>query len=184
MLPTTKLASQPSSDLSSRNFNISVCQVRNHQHHRHQSKNQEIPQAAGNTASHLFQTGFSGLAVFSLTGDDDLHVKVSPDGITWQEAIVVDKDTGEVTFPNSTIGGGGSMFTTPVVIDTADQHVITHDSSDHASDDGYNFRPCYGAGTWSNGPVGNNPHLANIWAWGLSISGTSGRAGSSKPRCA
>jgi microcystin-dependent protein len=62
---------------------------------------------AGNSASMLFQTGFSGRAEMGITGDDDFHFKVSADGATWNEAIVIDKDTGEVTFPNSTIGGGG-----------------------------------------------------------------------------
>lgn len=52
--------------------------------------------AAGDTASILFQTGFSGRAEFGTTGDDDWHVKVSPDGSTWHEAIVADKDTGRV----------------------------------------------------------------------------------------
>ncbi len=52
--------------------------------------------AAGDTASILFQTGFSGRAEFGTTGDDDWHVKVSPDGTTWYEALVADKDTGRV----------------------------------------------------------------------------------------
>jgi Protein of unknown function (DUF2793) len=52
--------------------------------------------AAGDTASLLFQTGFSGRAEFGTAGDDDWHVKVSPDGSTWHEAIVVDKDTGRI----------------------------------------------------------------------------------------
>jgi hypothetical protein len=39
-----------------------------------------------------------------LSGDDDFHVKVSADGAVWTEAIVVDKDTGIVTFPQ---GGSG-----------------------------------------------------------------------------
>jgi hypothetical protein len=34
-----------------------------------------------------------------LAGDDDFHVKVSADGSTWIEAIVVDKDTGIVSVP-------------------------------------------------------------------------------------
>lgn len=50
--------------------------------------------ATGDTASHLFQTNFSGRAEFGLTGDDDFHVKVSADGSAWMEALVIDKDTG------------------------------------------------------------------------------------------
>lgn len=47
-----------------------------------------------NTASLLFQTGFSGRAEFGTTGDDKLHLKVSPDGTGWTEALVVDPATG------------------------------------------------------------------------------------------
>jgi hypothetical protein len=64
--------------------------------------------APADTASLLYQTGFSGRAELGLAGDDDLHVKVSPDGTTWHEAVVVDRASGEVTFPNSTFGPGGA----------------------------------------------------------------------------
>lgn len=56
--------------------------------------------AAADTASVLYQTGFEGRAEIGLTGDDDFHVKVSPDGSAWNEAILIDKDTGEVSFPS------------------------------------------------------------------------------------
>lgn len=52
--------------------------------------------AAGDTGSVLFQTGFSGRAEFGLTGDDDFHVKVSPDGSAWQEALVINRSNGAV----------------------------------------------------------------------------------------
>ena len=51
------------------------------------------------TASLIFQTNFSGRAEFGTTGDDDWRVKVSPDGSTWNEALVVDKNTGAIRFP-------------------------------------------------------------------------------------
>ncbi len=51
------------------------------------------------TASILFQDNWSGRAEFGLTGDDDWHVKVSPDNVIWHEAIVVNRATGEVQFP-------------------------------------------------------------------------------------
>lgn len=54
-------------------------------------------EAASDTGSILFQTGFSGRAEFGLTGDDDFHIKVSADGATWKEAIVVDKTNAQVT---------------------------------------------------------------------------------------
>jgi hypothetical protein len=57
--------------------------------------------AAGDTAATLYQTGYSGRAEFGLAGDDDFHVKVSPDGSTWNEAIVVDRTSGGARFPNT-----------------------------------------------------------------------------------
>lgn len=55
------------------------------------------------TASVLFQTGFSGRAEFGLTGDDDFHMKVSPDGNTFHEGLMIDKNQGSVSFPNGVI---------------------------------------------------------------------------------
>jgi hypothetical protein len=52
--------------------------------------------AVSDTASLLFQTGFSGRAEMGLAGDDDFHVKVSPDGAAWTEAVVIDKGSGRV----------------------------------------------------------------------------------------
>ena len=52
--------------------------------------------AAGNTASLLYQTGFSGRAEIGTVGDDKLRIKVSPDGSAWTEALVVDAATGRV----------------------------------------------------------------------------------------
>jgi len=69
--------------------------------------------AAGNTASMLYQTGFSGRAETGLTGDDDYHFKVSPDGSTWFEALLVDKDSGYVSFPS------GSYARKPLTASTA-----------------------------------------------------------------
>lgn len=56
-------------------------------------------EAAGNTLSMLFQTGYSGRAEIGLTGDDDLHLKVSDDGVTWRDAVVVAAADGRVSFP-------------------------------------------------------------------------------------
>ncbi|MCC6886910.1 MAG: DUF2793 domain-containing protein [Hyphomicrobiales bacterium] len=55
--------------------------------------------AASDTASVLFQTGFSGRAEFGTAGDDDWHVKTSADGAAWHEALVADRATGAVRFP-------------------------------------------------------------------------------------
>ncbi len=57
--------------------------------------------AAANTASILLQDAFSGRAELGLPGDDDFHVKVSADGTTWREAIVIDRATGFVSMPST-----------------------------------------------------------------------------------
>jgi hypothetical protein len=54
-------------------------------------------ETSSNTVSLLFQDGFSGRAEVGLAGDDDFHFKVSPDGSTWTESMVIDKTTGLVT---------------------------------------------------------------------------------------
>jgi hypothetical protein len=57
-------------------------------------------EAAGDTASFLFQTNFAGFAEIGLTGDDDFHFKVSPDNFsTTFEGLTIDKDNGQVTLP-------------------------------------------------------------------------------------
>ena len=65
---------------------------------------------AAGTAGLLFQTGFSGRAEMGTAGDDAFHIKVSADGTTWRQAIVVDRTTGAVSLPN-TLGGGGALDT-------------------------------------------------------------------------
>jgi hypothetical protein len=68
-------------------------------------------EAETNTLSLLFQDNFSGRAEIGLTGDDDFHFKVSDDGTTWRDAIVIDKSTGEVSFPQ----GGNSSDLEPTL---------------------------------------------------------------------
>ncbi|MBL6938825.1 MAG: DUF2793 domain-containing protein [Alphaproteobacteria bacterium] len=50
--------------------------------------------ATADTASLLCQTNYSGRAELGLSGDDNFHLKVSPDGASWVDALVVDKATG------------------------------------------------------------------------------------------
>jgi hypothetical protein len=63
-------------------------------------------EADADTASFLFQSGFSGRAEIGLAGDTDFVFKVSADGTTWNEAIRIDKDTGLATilYDNATSG--------------------------------------------------------------------------------
>lgn len=68
--------------------------------------------SAGDTASVLFQTGASGRAEFGLAGDDDFHVKVSPDNFsTSHEAMIIDKNTGVIhSMPGVMIGAASYIF--------------------------------------------------------------------------
>ncbi|MGY6695465.1 MAG: DUF2793 domain-containing protein [Roseinatronobacter sp.] len=54
----------------------------------------------GQTASLLFQTGFSGRAEIGTAGNDDLSFKVSPDGALWRDGLVVGAVDGRVHMPN------------------------------------------------------------------------------------
>lgn len=65
---------------------------------------------AGETASLLFQDGYSGRAEIGLAGDDDLHCKVSADGSAWAEALVIDAATGEVSLPATPWASGGNLL--------------------------------------------------------------------------
>jgi len=60
-------------------------------------------QASGNTASFLFQDAFSGRAEIGLTGDDNFHFKVSPDGSTWHDGIVLTASSGQATIASAAI---------------------------------------------------------------------------------
>jgi hypothetical protein len=69
----------------------------NHEGAGHQLKVNKA--TSGDTASLLFQDGFSGRAEMGLAGDDDFHVKVSADGSAWTDAVSIDRSTGHVAMP-------------------------------------------------------------------------------------
>lgn len=54
--------------------------------------------ATVDTASFLFQTGFSGRAEIGLTGDDNFTFKVSSDGSTWYDSFSITASSGEAAF--------------------------------------------------------------------------------------
>ncbi len=56
-------------------------------------------ETSGNTASVYFSDNYSGRAEFGLVGSDSFKLKVSNDGATWIEALVVDPGSGKVSFP-------------------------------------------------------------------------------------
>lgn len=106
--PTDLVGINATADTTNRLSLNSPASLFNHEGDDHQLKINK--NAAIDNASVIFQTGFSGRAEFGLTGDDDFHMKVSPDGSTFYEGIVIDKDTGEVSFPNTSIVGGGDSW--------------------------------------------------------------------------
>ncbi|MAP96052.1 MAG: hypothetical protein CMK07_13990 [Ponticaulis sp.] len=57
-------------------------------------------ESSGNILSLLFQTGYSSRAEIGLVGDDDLVLKVSPDGSTFYEGLKLDNSSGRACFPN------------------------------------------------------------------------------------
>lgn len=56
--------------------------------------------ASGDTASLLFQSGFSGRAEMGTTGSDDFEIKTTADGAAWNTAAIFDAATGRARFPS------------------------------------------------------------------------------------
>ena len=54
---------------------------------------------AANDASFSFKSGFSVRALFGTLGSDDFTLKVSPNGSSFFDALVADRNTGRVRFP-------------------------------------------------------------------------------------
>ncbi|PWJ12926.1 DUF2793 domain-containing protein [Jannaschia seohaensis] len=64
--------------------------------------------APSDTASLLFQTGFSGRAEMGLAGSDDFAVKVSADGATFHDGLAIAAATGAVRLPGGYAGTGSA----------------------------------------------------------------------------
>ena len=96
--PTPLVGINATADTTNRLSLNSPASLFNHEGNGHQqiiNKN-----ASADTASQLYQTGFSGRAETGLTGDDDFHFKVSPNGSEWYEALNIDRNNGLVSFPS------------------------------------------------------------------------------------
>ena len=65
--------------------------------------------AAGDTASLLFQTGWSGRAEMGTVGDDDFVVKVSEDATTWLEGLRIAAATGAAKMQSLTLQGAAGF---------------------------------------------------------------------------
>ncbi|MFY0398518.1 DUF2793 domain-containing protein [Brevundimonas naejangsanensis] len=55
-------------------------------------------QTSADVLSLLFQSSWGGRAELGLIGDDDLRLKVSPDGGSWREVLMADRHTGRAWF--------------------------------------------------------------------------------------
>ena len=69
--------------------------------------------AAGNDAAFAFKTGFAVRALIGLLGNDNFSFKVSPNGSSFFDAIVVDRTNGQVELPQPTILPGLAAAPTP-----------------------------------------------------------------------
>ncbi len=65
--------------------------------------------AAADTASLLFQTGFSGRAEMGTVGDDNFAVKVSGDGTAFLPALTAAAATGYVSLPQGVLASGFAL---------------------------------------------------------------------------
>ncbi len=103
-----KIGINATADLTNRLSLSSAASLFNHDGYGHQIKVNKA--ASGETASLLFQSGFSGRAEMGLAGNDEFSVKVSPDGSSWASALII-TGQGQVRMPQrplvrATRGGG------------------------------------------------------------------------------
>lgn len=71
----------------------------------------KINKATGaETASLLFQTGWSGRAELGTTGSDTFQIKVSPDGMTWRAALQINPASGQASFLPGSAAAPGIAF--------------------------------------------------------------------------
>jgi hypothetical protein len=89
----------------------------NHAGNGHQLKLNKA--SAGDTASLLFQSNWSGRAEMGLAGDDHWRLKVSADGSSWINAVTIDAANGAASFAASvrpaadnavTLGASGARW--------------------------------------------------------------------------
>jgi hypothetical protein len=84
----------------------------NHAGNGHQIKLNK--NAAADTASLLWQTGFSGRAEIGITGDDALRIKVSATGGTFNDVLVADAGNNHLRLPIGFVLGAQAAPPTPV----------------------------------------------------------------------
>ncbi len=108
-----------SSDATNRLAVAAAATLLSHDGAGHQLKiNKATP---GDTASLLFQTGFSGRAEMGTAGDDDFAIKVSADGADWHDALIVDAASGAVDMPNGAKVAGSEVYRRDNTLGTVSQ---------------------------------------------------------------
>ncbi len=98
----------------------SAASLLNHDGAGHQLKINK--NTAADTASLLYQSGFSGRAEMGLAGNDNFDIKVSADGATWQSAMTIQSDGNiglGVPAPTETLEVNGNVL--------ADAHLTPSD---------------------------------------------------------
>lgn len=111
---------------------------------------------SGDTASLLFQTGWSGRAEMGTAGSDDFEIKVSSDGSSFSQAMVADAATGKVSFPSGVDGLAPDTFGTGALLTVdylASKGVDLVTNSTGLMGNSYNYPP-----EFSYDPV-NTPNL-------------------------
>lgn len=98
--PTTLLGVNATADTTNRLSVNAPASLFNHEGTDHRLKINK--NAAANTASLLFQTGFSGRAEMGIAGDDRFQIKVSANGSTFQQALVAETD-GRIRLPRNPV---------------------------------------------------------------------------------
>jgi hypothetical protein len=118
---------------------------------------------AGDTASLLFQTGFSGRAEMGTAGSDGFSIKVSADGSTFENALVVDEATGMTTAKKRYFSAGLISDQTGVLDQT--QTTVFFDTAPH------NDASMFNVGTGQlTPPSGAVSAVAGVQATGLTAS--------------
>jgi hypothetical protein len=98
--PTPLVGVNATADLTNRLAVSSEASLFSHSGDDHRLKINKA--AAGDTASILLQSGFSGRAELGLAGDNSWRLKTSADGASWSEAIHADP-AGHVSFPSGVV---------------------------------------------------------------------------------
>lgn len=65
---------------------------------------------SADTASLLLQTDYAGHSEIGLSGDNNLHIKMSGDGEDWVEALSVDAVTGDVSIHTTLLQRGHAVL--------------------------------------------------------------------------